>query len=224
MLGVDECHADRWAAVKRALGSGASGATLGTLLHVLATSHSGSRTTPPLMPYAPYVRRSRWTVAGRGAALVAVSIGLGILTVYVGTRTHPNTFATLLLQAITLVFSTYGAYVFAKASVEDAARALVTPHARSAFRRVRSIYEALGRLLDLIDRQSVNFNVARKPSVPDTLDYETVRLTMLMLERIITEQVSTVDDALDDWRDLVPDEVQQIEDQARRRRNDRDGG
>ena len=155
---------------------------------------------------------------------MAVSIGLGALTVYVGTRKTPNTFATLLLQAITLVFGTYGAYVFAKASVEDAARALVTPHARSAFRRVRNIYEALGRLLDLIDRQSAAFTLMRKSGMPDTLDYETVRLTMLMLERIVAEQVNTVDDALEDWRDLVPDEVQQIEEQVRRRRSDQNGG
>jgi hypothetical protein len=156
-------------------------------------------------------------------ALVAASIGLGILTVYVGTRKTPNTFATLLLQAITIVFSTYGAYVFAKASVEGAARALVTPHARSAFRRVRNIYEALGRLLDLIDRQSANFEMTRRPGMPDTLDYETVRLTMLMLESIVTEQINTVDDALEDWRDLVPDEVQQIEEQVRRRRSEQNG-
>jgi hypothetical protein len=155
---------------------------------------------------------------------VALSIAVGALTVYVGTRKTPNTLATYLLQAVTLVFSTVGAYIFAKASVEDAARAMVTPHARSAFRRVRNIYEALGRLLDLINRQSVTFNSMRRPGTPDTLDYESARLTMLMLERIITEQISTVDDALEDWRDLVPDEVRQIEDEARQRRHDRDGG
>jgi hypothetical protein len=139
-------------------------------------------------------------------------------------RKTPNTFATALLQAITLVFSTYGAYIFAKASVEDAARALVTPHARSAFRRVRNIYEALGRLLELINSQSLSFNMTRHTGSPDTLDYESVRLTMLMLERIIIEQVNTVDDALEDWRDLVPDEVKQIEDQVQQRRQDQDGG
>jgi hypothetical protein len=151
---------------------------------------------------------------------VAVSVGLGALTVYVATRKNPNTLATSLLQAITLVFGTYGSYVFAKASLEDAARGLVTPHARSAFRRVRNIYSALGRLLELMNRQSSHFNVIRDAG---TLDYENVQLTMLMLERIVIEQLNTVDDALEDWRDLVPDEVKAIEEQVQKKERDRDG-
>jgi hypothetical protein len=79
--------------------------------------------------------------------------------------------------------------ILAKASIEDAARELVSRQARPAFRRVRSIYEALGRLLELIDTQSVEFRMRRNSDGQDTVDYESVRLTMLMLERMITEQV-----------------------------------
>jgi hypothetical protein len=134
------------------------------------------------MPFR--VPQIKLTLTTRGVLLLVGSIAIAILTVYVGTRPHPNTLATALLQAITIVFSTYGAYMLAKASIEDAARELVSRQARPAFRRVRSIYEALGRLLELIDTQSVEFRMRRNSDGQDTVDYESVRLTMLMLERM----------------------------------------
>jgi hypothetical protein len=71
-----------------------------------------------------------------------------------------------------------------------------------------------------MNRQSSHFNVIRDAG---TLDYENVQLTMLMLERIVIEQLNTVDDALEDWRDLVPDEVKAIEEQVQKKERDRDG-
>jgi hypothetical protein len=37
---------------------------------------------------------------------------------------------------------------------------------------------------------------------------------LAILSALITEQIGTADDALDDWRDIVPDEVEAIEQQA----------
>lgn len=150
-----------------------------------------------------------------GAGLVLVSLVLAGLTVYVGTLKHPNTLAAAILQGATLFFGAFAAFIFARASVGSAARELIRPHARSAFRRVRNIYGALGSLLQVLDDQSLTFISLRSEDSPSMLGYEYVDMTIQMLKYLITAQLSTADDALADWRDLVPDEVRQIEEDAR---------
>jgi len=153
-----------------------------------------------------------------GVALVFVSLALAALTVVVATLKHPNTFAAAILQATTIVFSTVGAFVFAQASVRSAAEDLIRRQARSPFRRVRSIYQELGSLLKVLDLQSEKLLALRTGEGSGTLDYEYVDMTIQMLRQLITTQVGTADDALADWRDLVPEEVREIEDEGRRLR------
>jgi len=124
---------------------------------------------------------------------------LAVLTVVVGVHQPPNTLATALLQAATFIAGVLAAYIFAKASVAVAARELVRPHARSAFRRQRGLYMGLGRLIDEIDIQMANQSD------------DNYRLGLKVLRAMITEQVGMSGDALEDWRDLVPDEVAQLE-------------
>jgi hypothetical protein len=158
-----------------------------------------------------------------GIGLLIVSVVLAGLTVYLGALKHPNTLAAAILQAVTIVFSTGGAFVFARASVQSAAQEMIRGQARSPFRRVRSIYRELGSVLEALDQQSARFLSLRQGDNPSTLDYEYVDLAMQMLRHLITVQANTADDALADWRDLVPDEVQQIEEEveeARRLRGD----
>lgn len=134
-----------------------------------------------------------------GSALIVVAVMLGVTTVYVGTLRQPNTLAAALLQAITFVFSIVGAYFFATASARAAAEEMVRPHARSAFRRLRNLYEGLGRLLAEVSAQIA------------IQDDDKARLSLQILKSMVVEQASTADDALEDWRDLVPDEVERIE-------------
>jgi hypothetical protein len=46
--------------------------------------------------------------------------------------------------------------------------------------------------------------------------FEHARGSLMALDLMVVEQISTADDALEDWRDLVPDEVAAIEAAARR--------
>jgi hypothetical protein len=147
-----------------------------------------------------------------GAGLILAALVLGIATVYVGTQKQPNALAAALLQAITFVFSIIGAYFFATASAQVAAEDMIRPHARSAFRRVRNIYAGLGRILREVDNQI------------DIQDDDKARLSLQIVRSMVIEQASTADDALEDWRDLVPDEVRMIEDEARARAQGEGGG
>ena len=67
-------------------------------------------------------------------------------------------------------------------------------HTRPAFRRVLDLYMSLGRLSDRISE----YNYANPDSRLD------------VIEAIVDEQLGTMDSALEDWRDIVPEDVEEI--------------
>ena len=74
---------------------------------------------------------------------------------------------------------------------------MIKPHARSAFRRVVSLYGGLSHLASMLDsaRRSTN---PESPCGP-ILD---------SLEAVVVEQIRTANDAMADWSDIVPDDVE----------------
>ena len=72
---------------------------------------------------------------------------------------------------------------------------LISPHARSAFRRVTALYNSLYRLSTRIERLNSD-----KPD--NRLD---------LIQALVDEQIATGQDAIEDWRDIVPEEVEEIE-------------
>ena len=76
----------------------------------------------------------------------------------------------------------------------SAAQETVRLHARPAFRRVLDLYISLGRLSDRIREY--------KAEDPDN------RLNVI--EAIVDEQLGTMDSALEDWRDIFPEDVEEI--------------
>jgi hypothetical protein len=105
----------------------------------------------------------------------------------------------VLLQIFSLAIGMAGSYVLGRESASAAARELVKPHARSAFRRLLSLYSSLSRLALAIQNA--------RPSG----DTASLHVSVLdKLEVMVTEQIVTADDALDDWRDIVPEEVEEL--------------
>ena len=72
---------------------------------------------------------------------------------------------------------------------------MIRPHARAAFRRVTALYQSLYRLSIRIEQL--------KDEKPDN------RLDLIQV--LVDEQIATGQDAMEDWRDIVPEEVEQIE-------------
>lgn len=122
-----------------------------------------------------------------------------------------------LVIAITGVTGGLFTYIFSRASVESAARGLVKTHSRPAFRRVLHLYAGLQRLGASIDerRRILTAEVDQQGGVQ--LAFVQSALDLLYAE--VVEQTATADDAMNDWRDLVPDEVAQIEAVARGNHN-----
>jgi hypothetical protein len=138
-------------------------------------------------------------VSWPGVLLLLIGAALAVITVMVAVHSPPNALASGLLQAFTFIVALIGAYIFAKPVAEAAAKDVIKAHARSAFRRQVGLYRGLGRLIDEIDLQFT-----------ETADDNT-KLKLKILRAMIVEQVGMSGDALSDWRDLVPEEVAQIE-------------
>ena len=88
-----------------------------------------------------------------------------------------------------------GSYIFGRSSARAGALEVIRPHARAAFRRVFGLYRSLYRLSETIENL--------KDEGPDhRLD---------LIQALVHEHIATGQDAIEDWRDIVPDEVAEIE-------------
>lgn len=130
--------------------------------------------------------------------LAVVCVALVIILVCVSSSRSLTPLEAILLQIVILVTGLSASYLFSQRSARVAAEQLVKPHARSAFRRLMSLYSGLFYLKKLIERH-------REP------DAEAESQVVEAIEAVVNLQVNTVEDALEDWRDIVPDEVANIE-------------
>ena len=73
------------------------------------------------------------------------------------------------------------------------------PHAKSAFRRLLALYRGLSRIGGEIEVSRLNLS---------TDQY--LNSCLGKLEGMVTEQIATAADALEDWNDIVPEEVQEL--------------
>ncbi len=105
----------------------------------------------------------------------------------------------VILQLFTLLAGLGGSFIFGRQSAREAAREFIKPHARSAFRRLLSLYQSLSRVADVIES-------SRNSESP-----EENQVTLAKLEAIVVEQISSADDAIEDWRDIVPEDVQELD-------------
>lgn len=127
--------------------------------------------------------------------LILVAFAIAGFSIFIANQRSLTSLENTLLQAFSLAFGLIGSFYFGKQSTKDAAKEIIKPHARSAFRRLISLYESLSRVGIEIEKS--------KESQSETI-------TIAKMEAIIVEQLATADDALEDWRDIVPEEVEEL--------------
>lgn len=146
-----------------------------------------------------------------GAGLVVAAVIFSILTVREADDAELSDLELTLYQSIALLLGLLGSFWVGRSSVRAAAEDVIRPHARSAFRRLLSLYRALARLQASVDtRRAFLWRLAENHSV--SLDHVEAALDLLATQ--VGEQIGTANDAMEDWRDLVPDEVQEVEAKA----------
>ena len=145
--------------------------------------------------------------------LMAGAISISVAMILVATHRRLTAVEGVLFQAIALVLGVLASYIFARQSVRAAAAESVRQHARSAFRRVLSLYEGLRRFgIQIEARRRFLHGIARQNR--GLVPTEHVDAALDLLRAQVTEQIGTANDAAEDWRDLVPDEVAEVERRA----------
>ena len=130
-------------------------------------------------------------------ALIIISLGVAGLFAYVATTRTLTNLESIFLQSFSLLAGLGGSFIFGRQSAREAAREIIKPHARSAFRRLLSLYQSLSRVATTIESSQSD----ESPEYP---------VIIAKIEAIVVEQLTTADDALEDWRDIVPEDVKEL--------------
>ena len=100
-----------------------------------------------------------------------------------------------LFQIFALATGLTGSFIFGRQSVRAAARRMVKAHARPAFRRLISLYKGISRMAAIIERaRNLRSDSEQREALAE-------------LSGLVISHLATADDALEDWRDIVPEEL-----------------
>ncbi|MFT3930635.1 MAG: hypothetical protein QM709_10115 [Spongiibacteraceae bacterium] len=143
--------------------------------------------------------------------MVIFAVGISVFSVCIAAQRTLTNLENVLLQSFSLIIGLAGSFLSGSHSAKDAAREIIKPHARSAFRRLISLYESLSR---------VGGEISASRSNGSNSDDSVV---LARLEAIVIEQLATADDALEDWNDIVPEDVAELKAKLEARRVNRGG-
>jgi hypothetical protein len=143
-------------------------------------------------------KRNGWYLLA-SCLLILASITVAIVFSVIASKRTLTQLESTLLQTFSLGAGLIGSFIFGKQSAKQAAKELIKPHARSAFRRLVFLYQSLSRLATAIEKGKQSNSSDKNEGV--VLD---------KLEAIVIEQIATADDALEDWRDIVPEDVEEL--------------
>ena len=156
------------------------------------------------------MKNLNWVLA---SLLILVAIGVSSFVVYTTTIRTLTTVESILWQVFVLTAGLAGSFIFGRQSATESAREMIRPHARSAFRRLRALYENLSHAANVIE-------LGQEPA-----SQENFQITLARLEEIVATQLIIADDALEDWNDVIPEEVEELKQKLHlttRRRNPND--
>jgi len=145
--------------------------------------------------------------------LILGSIAVAVTFSLIASKRSLTNLEAVLLQSISLGTGLIGSFIFGRQSTRKAAIELVKPHARSAFRRLWSLYQSLSRLAEVA--QSAKFSGDSQHDGKNSVEY------IPIIEAIISEQLATADDALEDWRDLIPEDIEELEKRIKDRQKEK---
>lgn len=132
------------------------------------------------------------------ALLIVISVAGFITFAYTAESRQLTELETVFLQFFIAAAGYIGTFMAGRRSVRRAAKL----HARSAFRRLVSLYRSHQWMASIIEESRESRTI------------EEYRLTLAKLEGVATGQINTADAAMDDWRDIVPEAVEELYESA----------
>lgn len=105
-----------------------------------------------------------------------------------------STLELVLWQVVSLLLGLYGSYWFGRNAARDSAREVIRPHARSAVRSLLGLRDSLRALSHRIEDYQ-----------DEEADYR-----LDVIQAIVEELMPVSDSAIEDWRDITPEDVAEI--------------
>jgi hypothetical protein len=153
--------------------------------------------------------------AGRTWLLITAVVGAGLLaaTIWLTGQKDMTNRENGLLQFIFFAAGVALSFYFGRQSVVEAAQDVLRPHGRKAVRRIVNLAQGITSFATVIrEQRSLLADQARASS--GQVPFEQVEFTFNTLDIVVAGQLRTAADAIEDWRDIVPDEVRALEEGA----------
>ena len=132
--------------------------------------------------------------------LILFSIGISVIIAYTATQRTLSGLESILWQIFVFAGGLAGSFIFGRQSAREAAKEVLKPHARGAARYLISLYKSILR--------------ARSAATIETSqDLESSARDHVIRAYLIatfTEQLATADDALENWRDILDEELEDL--------------
>ncbi|MDE0016348.1 MAG: hypothetical protein OXU51_09190 [Candidatus Poribacteria bacterium] len=132
--------------------------------------------------------------------LILFSIGISIFLAYTATQRTLTGLESTLWQIFVFAGGLAGSFIFGRQSAREAAKEIIKPHARGAARYLISLYKSILRA------RSAATIEASQDLAPSAGDH----VIRAYLIAIFTEQLATADDALENWRDILDEELEDL--------------
>lgn len=159
----------------------------------------------------PAAPRKSWRppVGWVGPLVLIAAVLVAVFKIWeAGQRTLSQTDLAL-FDALTLVLSVVGSVTIGGELQERHARQLIGPHGRSAFRRAASLYTALSRFRHQIGKEREVLAAAADED--GRVATAMVDMALDVFETQVGEQVQAANDAMEDWRDVIPEYIAAME-------------
>lgn len=131
--------------------------------------------------------------------IIVISLIMMLLFAYTATERALTGIEAIVFQIFAVLVGIAGSYIFGLRALKESIRETVEPHARSAFRRLMSLYRSISRVAATIDSEEPRDDAAK----------------IAIIRAIVVEQIATANDALADWRDMVPEAVEEMRKETR---------
>ena len=136
--------------------------------------------------------KRQWLILG--IVLIIISAALSTYMIIVAAERPLTALEVALFQVLSLGVGLLGALFVGRFSAAEAARDVIRPHARSALRTTLSLRDSLFRLSRRIEE-------FKRTSDDHRFD---------IVQAIVHEQIPIGGSAVEDWRDIVPEDVEEV--------------
>lgn len=148
-----------------------------------------------------------------GGAILGLLV-LFVLTILVTGNEHASELSKGLLQFIFFVAASGLAIDLGRQSLQRGTEDILKPHGRKAVRRIVRLGQGIGGFSGTIatQRELMQHRGSENGGQVEVFEVEGA---FAMLEAHVAAQIGIVEDAIEDWRDVVPAEVEAIENQSK---------